>query len=155
MRLRETRDADVIHVRDLEAWGATCVDLGKFRERFGNEGARLTRETIMANADLDLAWLARHLFEPSSDKDLKFWEGIVPIYNEARSATNSGTWSAYLGGLRHEAELRDSPPENGFTRLLRLNVPGNEGARERFQSAVAELFSRVFFGEEPHDLGVR
>lgn len=139
-----SEEADVIHARDLKAWGATCVDLGKFRERFGNE-VRLTRETIMANADLDLPWLALRLFDPSSDKHLKFWEGIVPIYNEASSATNARSYGAYLGRLRHEAKREDLRPENGFTRLLGLNVPGNEAVRKKFQAAVAELFCRVYF----------
>jgi hypothetical protein len=140
-------DVKVIRVRDLKRWGATCADLAKFRERFGKESVRLTRETIMANADLDLPWLARQLFEPNSDKEQKFWEGVVPIYNEARSAVNSQPWGAYLDRLRHEAKRGDSPPENGFTRLLGLNVPGNEAVRKRFQNAVAELFCRVYFGE--------
>lgn len=142
----EAQDADVIHASDLEAWGGTCGDLDKFRERFGNS-VRLTRETVMKNADLDLPWLARQLFEPSSDKDLKFWEGMVPIYNEALSATNQQPWRAYLDRLRQEAKRGDSPPDNGFTRLLGLNVPGNEDVREGFQDAVAELFCRVYFGE--------
>lgn len=141
--------AVVIRARDLKAWGATCVDLDKFRERFGNS-VRLTRETIMANADLDLPWLARQIFEPSSDQEQQFWEGMVPIYNEALSATSGANpWAAYLDRLRREAEVKrgDSPPENGYTRLLGLNVPGNEAVRKRFQDAVAELFCRVYFGE--------
>lgn len=140
-------EPDVIRARDLKAWGATCADLDEFRKRFGNS-ARLTRETIMANTDLDLPWLARQLFEPDSDKDVKFWEGIGPIYNEARSAVNSQPYGAYLARLRHAASRGDSPPENGFTRLLGLNVPGNEAVRKRFQGAVAELFCRVYFGED-------
>lgn len=143
----ETQDADVIHARDLKAWGATCADLAKFRERFGNS-VRLTRETIMENADLDLSWLARQIFEPDSDKDVKFWEGIIPIYNEARDAVNSRPYAAFLARLRHEASRGDAPPENGFTRLLGLHLPGNEAVRKRFQDAVAELFCRVYFGED-------
>lgn len=140
-------EAEVIRARDLKAWGATCADLAEFRKRFGNS-ARLTRETIMANADLDLPWLARQLFEPDSDKDVKFWEGIIPIYNEALSATNSRSYGGYLARLRHAASRGDAPRENGFTRLLGLNVPGNEAVRKRFQGAVAELFCRVYFGED-------
>lgn len=140
-------EAEVIHVRDLKAWGATCADLDEFRERFG-KSVRLTRETIMANADLDLSWLARQLFEPDSDKDVKFWEGIIPIYNEALSATNSRSYGGYLARLRHEASRGDSPPENGFTRQLGLNVPGNEAVRKKFQGAVAELFCQVYFDED-------
>lgn len=140
----ETQDADVIHARDLKAWGACCADLDTFRERFGNS-VRLTRETIKANADLDFPWLARQIFEPDSDQDVKFWEGMIAPINEARSAANSQTYGAYLARLRHEASRGDSRPENGFTRLLGLNVPGNEAVRKRFQTAVAELFSRVYF----------
>lgn len=135
---------DVIHVRDLKRWGASCADRDTFRERFGNS-VRLTRETIKANADLDFSWLARQLFEPDSDKDQKFWTEIIPIYNEALSATNSRTYGGYLARLRHEASRGDAPPENGFTRQLGLSVPGNEAVRERFQDAVADLFIRVYF----------
>ncbi len=137
-----------IHARDLKAWGATCGDVDKFSERFG-DSVHLTRETVMANADLDLPWLARQLFEPSSNEDEMFWEGLIPIYNEALGAVNSQPWGAYLDRLRHEAKRdEDSRPDGGFARALGLNVPGNEIARDKFQTAVAELFCRVCFGEE-------